>query len=174
MVVAIIGILSSLAIYAYQKNVQKSRVTSEVNAIFSEFQIRQEEFHAENGAYLSTGAGEADRFPPGTPIADGDPPIDISPLIPADPGGGTTPPDQWARLRMTPRMSALRCAYVSIAGGSGDSFGPDASSFAGPVPPDSNWYYLLAECDTDGNGPPNSLYFSRSDITGLVVRNEGE
>jgi hypothetical protein len=39
--------------------------------------------------------------------------------------------------------------------------------------PDTNWYYLLAECDTDGDPAVNSFYFARFDNEGIAVRNKG-
>jgi type IV pilus assembly protein PilA len=174
-VVAIIGILATLAVFAYRKVTGNTEVETEIAAIFAELRVRQEEYHAEEGLYLSTGAGEGDMFPPGAPVAPGDPAIDISPLLSAVDGTGSTAADKWSLLRMRPRKTALRCAYVSIAGpGGGGAIGGRASGdFNMTAVPESNWYYLLAQCDTDGDSGTDSFYFGRHDIEGLATKDKG-
>jgi len=174
-VVAIIGILATLAVFAYRKVTGSTEVETEIAAIFAELRVRQEEYHAEVGTYMSTGATENEMFPPGAPVAPGDASIDISGLLSAVDGSGTTPADKWVTLRMRPRKTALRCAYVSIAGpGGGGAIGGRASGdFGMAVVPESNWYYLLAQCDADGDGGTDSFYFGRHDIEGLAVKDKG-
>jgi Tfp pilus assembly protein PilE len=175
-VVAIIGILSTLAVFAYRKVTGSAEVETEIAAIFAELRVRQEEYHAEEGTYLSTGADESGMFPPGAPVAPGEAPIDISPLLAAADGTGATPVHKWALLRMRPRKSQLRCAYVSIAGpGGGGSIGGIASgNFNMTVVPESNWYYLIARCDADGDSGTDSFYFARHDHEGMAVKDKGK
>jgi prepilin-type N-terminal cleavage/methylation domain-containing protein len=171
-VVAIMGVLASIAIYAYRKVTTSAEVDSEVNAIFAEFRVRQEEFHAENGAYLSTGASEAVTFPPGAPRRPQDAAIDIAPLLAA----GGTPADEWVRLRMSPRKTQLRCAYVAVAGIAGDVVSGSGGSVLGmntPSPPESNWYFLMARCDADGDNALDSSYLVRHDREDMVIQNKG-
>jgi type IV pilus assembly protein PilA len=175
-VVAIIGVLSTLAVFAYRKVTGSAEVETEIAAIFAELRVRQEEYHAEEGTYLSTGAAETDMFPPGAPVGPGEAPIDISPLLSAADGTGSTPVHKWALLRMRPRKNQLRCAYVSIAGpGGGGTIGGIASGdFNMTVVPESNWYYLIARCDADGNSSTDSFYFARHDHEAMAVKDKGK
>lgn len=175
-VVAIIGILSTLAVFAYQKVTGSTEVETEIAAIFAELRVRQEEYHAEEGLYLSTGLTETDLFPPAAPVGPGDAPIDISGLLSAVDGTGTTPADQWVNLRMRPRKHQLRCAYVSIAGpGGGGAIGSMASGdFGMSAVPESNWYYLLARCDADGDSGTDAFYFARHDHEAVAIKNKGK
>jgi type IV pilus assembly protein PilA len=175
-VVAIVGILSTLAVFAYRKVTGSAEVETEITAIFAEFRVRQEEYHAEKGTYLSTGATEAEMFPPAAPVAPGEAPIDIAPLLSAVDGTGSTIADKWSLLRMRPRKVQLRCAYVSIAGpGGGGAIGGRASGdFGMTTVPESNWYYLLAQCDADGDSSTDSFYFARHDHEGVAVKDKGK
>lgn len=175
-VVAIVGILASLAVFAYNKVTGSTEVETEVAAIFAEFRVRQEEFHAENGRYESTGGSDIDTFPTATPVGPGAPALDIIPLLSAVDGEGSTPADAWVRLRMKPRKTQLRCGYVSIAGAPLATVGGLGGTVLGmdAVPPESNWYYLVARCDADGDSAVNSVYLSRYDQEALIIQNKGQ
>ncbi|WP_428263009.1 pilin [Haliangium sp.] len=172
-VVAIIGVLATLAVYAYQRVFNKAEVSAEVNAIFSEFKIRQEEFHAENGTYLSTAGGSESGFLPATAIPPDGTPVNLVAALSGFDGTGGAIQDNWVRLRINPPHNQVRCRYVSVAGGPSDAVGGIASGQFGMTTPLSNWYYLLAECDGDDDPSVNALYMARSDQDGLAVRNEG-
>ncbi|HWN68437.1 MAG TPA: prepilin-type N-terminal cleavage/methylation domain-containing protein [Haliangium sp.] len=175
-VVAIMGILAGLAVFAYRKVTSSAEVDSEVNAIFAEFRVRQEEFHAENGAYLSTGANETVTFPPGAPRRPQDAPVDIAPLLLVD-GSGGTPADMWVRLRMNPRKNHLRCAYVAVADVAGVAAGGLGGGVLGmnnPTAPESNWYFLVARCDADGDPAQDSFYLARHDREDVLIQNKGK
>lgn len=176
-VVAIVGILASLAVFAYRKVTGSTEVETEVTAIFSEFRVRQEEFHAENGRYESTGTSDSDTFPTVTPVGPRAAPIEITPLLNGVDGSGSSPADAWVRLRMKPRKTQLRCGYVSIAGTPGSTVGGLGGSVLqmnGPPALESNWYYLVARCDADGDGAVNSVYLSRFDHENLIIQNKGQ
>lgn len=175
-VVAIIGVLAAIAVYAYGKVTTSAEIDSEVNAIFAEFRVRQEEYHAENGAYLSTGPSETVMFPPGAPRRPQDAPVDINPFLIAVDGSGGTPADQWVLLRMRPRKSTLRCGYAAIAGGAGAAVGESGGAVLqmNSPAPQSNWYYLLARCDADGDNAVDSLYLSRHDREETLIQNKGK
>ena len=171
-VVAIMGVLASIAVYAYRKVTTSAEVDSEVNAIFAEFRVRQEEFHAENGTYLSTGANETVTFPAGAPRRPQDAAIDITPQLAVD-GTGGTPADAWVRLRMNPRKNQLRCAYAAVAGVAGAPVGGSGGAVLGMGTPESNWYFLVARCDADGDPALDSFYLARHDREDMVVQNKG-
>lgn len=176
-VVAIMGILVSMAVFAYRKVTSNAEVDSEVNAIFAEYRVRQEEYHAENGTYLSTGASETDTFPTGAPRRPQDAPIDVAPILAAANPLGPTPADKWVSLRMSPRKTQLRCGYASIAGLAGDAvpgLGATALIMNNPTAPESNWYFLVARCDADGDNALDSFYLGRHDREDLVIQNKGK
>lgn len=159
-VVAIAGILATVAVVSYIKYTQRAKA-SEVHAMFAELRLHQEQYQAENGVYLSTGANEADYHPAAPSGPDAPNPVNPMPL-------------DWTKLRMQPDKENLYCSYVSIAGpAAGGTIGPVANSFGMLAPPLTNWYYLIAECDLDGNPAVNSLYFNRSDVEGTLVQNKG-
>jgi hypothetical protein len=39
--------------------------------------------------------------------------------------------------------------------------------------PPADWYYVLAECDEDGEPSANALYMLRSDREGVTAKNRG-
>lgn len=165
-VVAIVGILASIAIFMFTRHVAKAKA-SEVPAMFAEFKIREQQYHLENEAYLSTGATDNDYFPTATAPGKDAQNYDIT----ASPG------DSWKSLRMSPDKTALYCVYVAIAGPGGDldNAGPKATAapFNLTAIPPVNWFYVMAECDFDGDGTP-AIYYALSDIEGTIVSNPGE
>ena len=160
-VVAIIGVLAAIATYAYSRFTSRAKAT-EVNAIFTELSLRQEQHHLEHGRYLSTGSSESDMHP-ATPSG----PDQAQALRPL--------PDTWDALRVQTDQNAVYCSYVAIAGRGGDDsdIGTIASTTFGFEAPMQDWYYLLAECDFDGNPNVNSRYFTASDRDGMQVENQG-
>ena len=164
-VVAIIGILAAIAVFMFTKSKAKAKAETEVNAMFAEFELREEQYYIENNAYLSTGADEDDKHP----------------ATPATAGGtqnlGPGKPASWDTLRLTPDKVQVACAYVAIAGSGGDAgayIGPIANSFGMVAVPDRDWYYLVAECDMDNDATLNSLYFKRSDVNKVMKLNAGK
>ncbi len=160
-VVAIVGVLAAVALYVYKNYVRKARA-AEVPEMFGEFQAKEAAFHAEFGTYLSTGANESDFFPA---AINGTSRTDIS---------GMARPVPWQRLRISPSKNALWCQYVAIAGPAGDKTAMGALGNASyPTAPTTNWYYLVAQCNFDGDDSVNSVYFRRGDQTNDYVENEG-
>ena len=158
--VAIVGVLAAVAMFTYTRYVRKAR-SSEVPAMFAEFRLRQEQFHAENGTYLSTGADETDLHP-------------AAPSGPDNPNPIAPIPATWAQLRINTDKAVLYCAYTNIAGpGGGGTIGAIANSFGMTAAPASNWFYMIAQCDLDGDSTTNSTYFARSDLDGIARQNEG-
>lgn len=162
-VVAIIGVLATMAIVSYTKSTNKAKISTEVAAIFAEIKIRQEAFNVEAGEYMSTGTGETDVWP-GAPTGTSAP-MAFLPL-----------PATWAALRFASDKSAVYCSYVSIAGDAGDSanVGTIAYTDFSFSPPNNNWYYILAECDANNDPTENSFYFARSDREGIAKFQEGK
>jgi type II secretory pathway pseudopilin PulG len=166
-VVAIVGILATLAVFMFTKSTARARA-SEVPAVFAEFRIKQEQYHLENGLYFTTGdeTNIGSWFP-------------TSPAAPSSGGNPSTPTDQptaWTEdLRMVIDKSALYCSYVTIGRTNGQSYGSVAqATFGAPsaVQP-TNFFYNIAECDLDGKTSVNSRYFSSSTTDGIIKVNDG-
>lgn len=160
-VVAIVAVLASVAVSMFTKTTRRAR-SSEVPAMMAEFKIRQAQFYSENGTYVSTGDSDTDIYP----LLSGNP-DEPTPL--------TSPPETWTdKLRLQPDRDALHCGYVSIAGSPNDgTIGTVAQSFGMSERPPVDWFYVIAECDFDGDTGTNSLYMARGDKDGLAKQNEG-
>jgi prepilin-type N-terminal cleavage/methylation domain-containing protein len=161
-VVVVIGVLAGLALFTYGAITSKTEGDTEVRAVFTEIQLRQEQFHVEHGRYQSTGASEADLHP-------------AAPSGPREPNAFRPFPDTWDELRIQSDRTSAYCAYVTIAGRASDdaNIGAIASGTFGFEAPARDWYYVLAECDLDGDSSRNSLYFAQSDSDRVRIHNEG-
>lgn len=163
-VVTIVGILATVAVVAYGRYMRKSRVASEVPAMFAELKTREEAWAAENGSYLSTGVDEDDFWPPALPGNGGS--VNLSSIM-AD--------AEWTDLRVQTGTNALYCQYVVVAGlgGDGSNIGPLGDDLFGGVVPSRNWYYLLAQCDMDSDPLVNHILMQRSDMANFTEQNRG-
>ena len=160
-VVAIIGVLASVAVYMYTKTVRKAK-SSEVQAMMAELKMRQEQYNLENGSYLSSGTDEDDTWP-------------VAPAGPDTPVSIAGPPATWTSLKLNPDYTALYCTYVTIAGAGGDdtNIGPKAVEFGMTAAPATNWFYVLAKCDFNNNPADFAYYFQRSDQSGMASQGVG-
>ena len=174
-VVAILGIMATLAIGAYTKNVRNARRT-EVIGDLANISLRQNNFLSLRGHYASTSTGEDDTYP----------------VVPAQLQNETgaiqwdTQQEAYHRDAMAidtpyfrdggvehgfdaigflPEGADSWCAYGVISGdGSTGTFGdvPPAQQLAGEVFPNGDvqlqryyardWFYAFAKCDFDRDG----------------------
>ena len=179
-VVAIVGILASLAVFMFTRHVAKAKA-SEVPAMFAELKLRQQQFHLENEEYLSTGADDTAAFPSVSPPGSSPQSYDLgTSAVPPLPQGTKYPDPSWRTLRVSPDKTQLYCVYVAIAGPGGDDTNVGPKATGGPFNlggalaiPAVNWFYLMAQCDFDGDGD-TSTYFTLSDTEGTIVSNPGE
>ncbi|MCG8420015.1 MAG: hypothetical protein MJE77_18965 [Proteobacteria bacterium] len=167
-VVSIIAILATIAVPLFMKTTRRAKA-AEVPAMFAEFKLRQQQYYTENGSFLSTGGY------PGAPDEN-----DAYPAVPSGPDMATpiTLPDSWKALRMQPDKQSLYCSYVTIAGAPSDNPAgfARAGSF-GMTASETDWFFLIAECDFDGvvanRDTDNSWYFTNSDTDRIAIQNEG-
>ena len=179
-VVAILGVLATVAVVMFTRHAEKAKA-SEVATMFGELKLRQQAFYLENDEYLMTGADDTDYFPTATAPGKEAQIYDLAASsAPPSPQDVKFPGPAWQTLKMNPPKAELYCVYVAIAGAGGDAtnVGPNASNatfnLSGTLPvPAANWFYLMAECDFNGNGTP-ARYFTLSDTEGIVVENPGE
>ena len=178
-VIAIIGVLATVAVFMFRKQTHKAR-SVEVAEVFAEMRTKQEQFHLENNTYLSTGADDADLFPTASPThIQVELDMAASPVPPA-PQDAKWPGPSWQSLRLSLQKTALYCGYVAIAGDGGDGTNVGTVAAAAPFElgttlavPATDWYYLLAQCDFDGDGD-YSTYFTLSGLERTIVDNQGE
>jgi prepilin-type N-terminal cleavage/methylation domain-containing protein len=157
---AVIAILATLALPSFLGETRMTKAGSEVRTLFSDLRIRLEQHLQEHGAYPPT-AGESIWNPAGSP--------------------GTTrvPFDltiaQWQPLQL--RLSGedtVYCRYTFATGSANDgaNIGPKAAGF-GFAAPATGWYYLLAQCDMDGDPAVLSWYFASSTNPKIKALDEG-
>jgi prepilin-type N-terminal cleavage/methylation domain-containing protein len=178
-VVAVVGVLASVAVFMFNKQKTKA-LASEVPVVFSEFKVRQEQFRLENDEYLTTGANDDDLFPTTNPGRNAVAFNLSSSPVPPEPQGDEFTGPSWQTLRINVDKKSLYCGYVAVSGKAGDNSTIGAVAAAPPfnfgssIPvPATDWYYLLAKCDFDGDGI-NSLYFTLSGTEGIIEENAGE
>jgi prepilin-type N-terminal cleavage/methylation domain-containing protein len=157
--VVLIGVLAAIAIPTFAGESRKAKGDAEVNALFAELAVREEQYSVENGVYLATGASETATFPATVSTT-------------AQPLG--TLPAVWQTLKVRPPEHSVRCSYVVIAGTrTSTTVGTIASGTFGYTPPARNWFYVLAHCDLDGNSAVDSYYFISSDDAKIQKSNYG-
>jgi prepilin-type N-terminal cleavage/methylation domain-containing protein len=158
--VVIIGTFAAIALPVFAGETRRARGDAEANAFITELRIREEQYQAENGRYLSTSSGETITFP-GTPIA-AEQTLD-------------TLPATWMQLKVRVPESTARCGYVVITGTptSGSVGTIAATLFNYTKPANRNWYYVLAHCDLDGDSSKDAYYFVSSDEPKVQALNAG-
>jgi prepilin-type N-terminal cleavage/methylation domain-containing protein len=172
-VVAVLGVLAAVAVVAYTKNVRKARA-AEVPQVFGELRAKEEQYAAENGRYLPVCPN-----PSGTPVgvsdcAEGD-------WFPATlPGKGAVInygalPARWLDLKVNMTRQGLYCQYEVIAGLANDrtQMGAFGNDVWGANTPTRNWFYLMSQCDWDGDSLVKAQYWQRDDWSEVGARNEG-
>lgn len=154
-VVAIVTVLSVVAAGAYRRYTNNARKT-EVYALFAEIRGKEEAYRAEFSSYLnSSAAGETDLWPVLLGAGQGEP--KAKPWQPF-PGGSN-----WAVIGVNPAKSMVYCGYSIVAGVPAQAPTGALGLGAFPVAPTTFWWYAVAQCDNDGNGPPNATFVTASD-----------
>jgi len=158
--VAVILILAAVALPSFFGETRKTKASSEVQPMFNDLRIRLEQFLQENGHYPPT-IGEATLHPSG-PLGTGK-----QSLLPL--------PTAWSDIKV--RISGVdqvHCGYTWATGlaNAGANIGPQGTAF-GFTAPETEWYYLLAVCDMDGDPAVLSYYFASSVNPEIQKHNEG-
>ena len=150
-VVVIIAVLAVIAIPQFMSDNRKTKSNSEVVAFFSELGIRQEQYRVENSTYLST---------------------TVCPLTTSLAGqvvDCTTIGKPWAvtaatNLNVKPPTTTAFCTYRMTSGtGSGTgpiTVGTATFTFTSPGGP---WFYIVGECDMNGDGTTAKFFTSSVD-----------
>jgi type II secretory pathway pseudopilin PulG len=163
----VISILAVIVLPSFFGESRKTRAFSEVQPIFNDLRIRLVQYLQENGKYPPT-IGETTLHPATAPAPD----MTRQPIHPL--------PDAWQKLKV--RISGndtVYCGYTWATGLANDNanIGPQASAAApngfGFATPPTDWYYLLAKCDMDGDGTVFSWYFTSSTNPTIIKLHEG-
>ena len=194
-VVAIAGVLATLAVAGYGRWIRKSRA-SEVVGQFAHMKMKQQGWYQERNAYLSTSPDQSEQnfLPraPGGGLEGGDERTSWTVAAPsACPALGAPYTNYtgsaaclWALMGINGGAgdggdSALYCQYVAVAGPAGtlpttiNAANVIGDEHWGGVAPAEDWFYTVARCDLDKDGV-FSIYSSRGDQTGIAKENEGE
>jgi prepilin-type N-terminal cleavage/methylation domain-containing protein len=175
-VVAIVAVLSMLAVVGYRKLINASHVT-EATGMVQSIRVAQEAYHSETQQYanLSTGL-TGDYYPPGAPVsgtlfswgaAEGSTDSTTAGIVP------------WSVLPLHVDGPVLfGYAAIARAGGTGGDTPPTVAldgtaslSFAAPPPTD--WYMISAEGDLDGDPSVNTHVYGTSITNQIFVVSEG-
>lgn len=172
-VVAVIGILATVAVVAYTKNVKKAHA-AEVPQVLGELRSREEMYAAEKGRFLPVCPN-----PSGTPVAVSD--CAEGDWFPATlPGKGNiqsyTLPQRWLDLKVNMTSQGLYCQYEVVSGLANDrtQMSTWGTLMWGAATPTRNWFNLMAQCDWDGSSLVKSQYYSRDDWSELGKVNDGK
>lgn len=159
---AVVAILATIVLPSFFSESRKTKAFSEVQPIFNDLRVRLEQYVQEYGAYPAS-IGEGTLHPSGVPTSSK---RAMNPL-----------PLAWTDVKV--RISGndqVYCGYTWVTGpaGGGAVGGIAAAAPFSFTAPSTPWYYLLAECDMDGNGAPFSFYFSSSVDPEIKKLNEGQ
>ena len=155
-VVALIAILAAIVIPTFSGEVRHVKADSEVQAIFAEIRIREEQNKVEAVSYASLSAHPA------------------APSSALQPFAATLPAD-WLAIRFTAPQSQVRCSYevTAGAGGTNTPAAAQAAPFNVPATPTVSWWVAIATCDTDGDSTLNGLYITSSLNSEMQSTNAG-
>lgn len=165
-VVAIVGILATLAVVGYNRLVDASHVT-EATHMVQGVRVAQESYRAETGRYANISATTL--CPQNTPSSS--PPSKIkTPWNPVCPSAGTN----WTRLPVH-TDGPVEFGYATYAGTRNDT----VVDFAGVVVPKpavltSDWFVVGAVADVNGLGGLNTTVIGSSFTNDLTIKNDGE
>jgi prepilin-type N-terminal cleavage/methylation domain-containing protein len=159
-VVAIIAILAAIVVPTWMRESRKAKADSEINAMFTEIGIKEEQYKSESsaGQYLA-----ATTACPSTPSSDG---VDFNTTC-------VTTGSPWADLRILATDSKIRCTYAVTTGAAGATM-TAPTGFTVANQPAGAWYYLVATCDMDGQGGTNAQFFRTSVDTVIQKYNYGK
>jgi len=165
--VVVIAILAALALPSFFRESGKVKAASEVQPMFNDLRIRLEEYMQEHGVYPAT-IGETAMYPSVQPPPAWD--LKTNAL-----------PATWIAIKvLISGTDQLLCRYTWVTGLAGAiaNAGLMATTAApagfGFTAPSTDWYYLLAKCNMDGDPATFSWYFTSSVDASLKKLNEGQ
>jgi prepilin-type N-terminal cleavage/methylation domain-containing protein len=179
-VVAIIGVLATVAAVSYRKYLDAAR-TTEAYGMLGEIRNREEAYRAEFSSYISSGAtgnqSESSLFPAvdsgtcygGSGSYSGKEPCPKA----ANAQTGATIPAGWGLLGINAGRNTLQCGYTAIANTANTAVsGTLGIGFLGTANQTTTWWYAIAVCDNDGNTTTNATFVTAFNTTVVSAQNE--
>jgi len=168
-VVAIVGVLATLAVVGYRKLVQSSHV-SEATGMVQNIRVAQEGYHSETQQYAQVDAALNDYYP-AAPVYE---------QVTAWGGPcGNCAGVSWSALPIHVDGPVM-FGYATVAGLAGNappaSVTVNGSQLVFPVAPTTDWYIIAATADLDGNStePNNTHVYGTSWTNQIFVDREGQ
>ncbi|MFN0251867.1 MAG: type IV pilin protein [Kofleriaceae bacterium] len=149
--VAVIGILAAIVVPKFTSETRKAKASSEVNAMFGELAIRQDQYKLENGRYVAAAAC------PSAPATRGQ---DASGCLST----------AWDGLRVRLPQEKIACSYEMVAGVGVGTDDPLGFSFTSPA---GAWFYIVATCNGDNDSGTNAQFFTSSASSAIQKQDEG-
>jgi prepilin-type N-terminal cleavage/methylation domain-containing protein len=165
-VVAIIGILSVIAVVSYRKYMLHAKIAEGQDGI-SAIKIAQEDYRAERSVYADVGptycpknAGVSDKKVGWNPDCEG--------------GGSLKPETKWRQLPVH-IAGAVQFQYKTVAGTGAYVHPTDAAWVTNPgAAPAGPWFVVMAQCDLDGQAGDMTQLFGGSVTNQIFVNNPGK
>lgn len=169
-VVAIVAVLTSVAIVAYTRHLKSGRVVEGYNLI-ARVQAQQEAYFARFGTYCNAsgkGAGalaDTDFFP--QLLASGEP-------LPKD--WGVSTPAGWTQLGFRFDRQQIYFGLAIVAGTAANSYGLDTPAATYGLTAARPWYYVVARADLDGKPGVNEYteIWVTSDQRQAMIKDQGK
>jgi len=171
-VVAIIGVLATIAGTTYSRYSHKARA-AEVYGVMGEFRAKEEAYRAEYSVYCNSGTSGCASINPETAfypalLTTGEPKAKTVMPLTARPAG-------WTSLGIAPGKDALYCGYDAIAATQSTftQVGPYGQALFANANPTGPFWYIVATCDLDGRSGTNSYWVTGQNTQVVVQYNEG-
>jgi prepilin-type N-terminal cleavage/methylation domain-containing protein len=162
-VVAVIAILAAVVIPSWLKEGRKGKADPEIRAMFSEISIKEEQYKSEQGgSYLALPLCPNPMVSSGTDMTTG------TCFAAAD----------WKKVNVAPTETTIRCNYVVTVGAAGVTPTVTGTATGFTLPSNvatyvSPWYYIVGQCDMDGQGGTLSTFFTASWDQSIQKQNYG-
>jgi prepilin-type N-terminal cleavage/methylation domain-containing protein len=169
-VVTIIAVLAVVAGTAYRRYMDSAR-TSEAYAMLGELRAKEEAYRAEFSSYTGWSGGSelASASQPAVNSAACNNGSTREPCPKAIP----TTNVYWNSLGINPGRNALQCGYILNSGdGTTNPTGAIGQGLLGSAPVKQLWWYAVAICNNDGNGPTDATFATASSTTVVSAQNE--
>jgi type IV pilus assembly protein PilA len=167
-VVAIVGILATLAVVGYRRLINASHV-SEATGMVQNIRVAQEGYHSETQQYASISSSLTDYYPKAPSYG-----------VVTTWGGpcSTCAGVPWSALPVHVDGPVL-FGYATVAGVAGVAPAPASVTVNGtvmpfPVTPTTDWYIVAAEADLDGSPTTNTHVYTTSWSNQVWVDSEGQ
>jgi type IV pilus assembly protein PilA len=169
-VVAIVGILATLAVVGYRKLINASHVT-EATGMVQNIRVAQEAYHAETQRYANVSKSLTDYYPSA--------PVYQQVTAWGAQCNNCTDQASWASLPVHVD-GPVRFGYATVAGLASEAPpGPvtvNGSPLTFPALPTSDWFVIAADGDLDGNAaePNNTHVYASSWDNQIWVDRDGQ